>query len=144
MTEEMKNRRAFLEKTPDTDILRETGFAAERLIELEVSGGTGARHGERSLVRLAQRSGHRDGDWETRAGMVELRIPSCSNGSTARSNVDPSRRHLPQRPGDHKARPRHPPEQNGEWAIQRAQYMTLETVAALGDDSLVGLPAMAI
>jgi Transposase, Mutator family len=35
-------------------------------------------------------------------------------------------------------------EQNGEWAIQRAQYMTLETVAALGDDSVVGLPAMAI
>jgi putative transposase len=35
-------------------------------------------------------------------------------------------------------------EQNGEWAIQRAQYMTLETVAASGDDSVVGLPVMAI
>jgi len=34
-------------------------------------------------------------------------------------------------------------EQNDEWAVQRARYMTLETVASLGDDPLVGLPAVA-
>lgn len=31
-------------------------------------------------------------------------------------------------------------EQNDEWAVQRARYMTLETITALGDDPLVGLP----
>ena len=35
-------------------------------------------------------------------------------------------------------------EQNGEWAVQRARYMTLETMAALSDDAIVGLPAMVI
>ena len=35
-------------------------------------------------------------------------------------------------------------EQNDEWAVQRARYMTLETMAALSDDPLVGLPAMVI
>jgi putative transposase len=35
-------------------------------------------------------------------------------------------------------------EQNGEWAVQRARYMTLETMAALSDDPVVGLPAMVI
>ena len=35
-------------------------------------------------------------------------------------------------------------EQNDEWAVQRARYMTLETMAALSDDAIVGLPAMLI
>jgi putative transposase len=35
-------------------------------------------------------------------------------------------------------------EQNDEWAVQRARYMTLETMAALTDDPIVGLPAMVI
>ena len=34
-------------------------------------------------------------------------------------------------------------EQNDEWAVQRARYMTLETIAALSDDATVSLPAMA-
>jgi len=34
-------------------------------------------------------------------------------------------------------------EQNDEWAVQRARYMTLETITALRDDPLVGLPDMA-
>ena len=33
-------------------------------------------------------------------------------------------------------------EQNDEWAVQRARYMTLETMAAFSDDPVVGLPAM--
>jgi len=32
-------------------------------------------------------------------------------------------------------------EQNDEWAVQRARYMTLETIAPLSDDSIVGLPS---
>jgi transposase-like protein len=33
-------------------------------------------------------------------------------------------------------------EQNDEWAVQRARYMTLETIAPLSDNPLVSLPAM--
>jgi transposase-like protein len=34
-------------------------------------------------------------------------------------------------------------EQNDEWAVQRARYMRLETIAPLSDDPIVGLPAVA-
>ena len=34
-------------------------------------------------------------------------------------------------------------EQNDEWAVQRARYMTLETIAPLSDDPIVSLPAIA-
>jgi len=34
-------------------------------------------------------------------------------------------------------------EQSDEWAVQRARYMTLETIAPLSDDPIVGLPAVA-
>jgi len=34
-------------------------------------------------------------------------------------------------------------EQNEEWAVQRACYMTLETIAPLSDNPIVGLPAVA-
>ena len=34
-------------------------------------------------------------------------------------------------------------EQNDEWAVQRARYMTLETIGALSDDPIVKLPAVA-
>ncbi len=32
-------------------------------------------------------------------------------------------------------------EQNDEWAVQRARYMTLETIATMSDDPLISLPA---
>jgi len=34
-------------------------------------------------------------------------------------------------------------EQNDEWAVPRARYMTLVTIAPLSDDLIVGLPAVA-
>jgi putative transposase len=35
-------------------------------------------------------------------------------------------------------------EQNDEWMVQRARYMTLETMAPLSHDTPVSLPAMAV
>ncbi len=34
-------------------------------------------------------------------------------------------------------------EQNDEWSVQRARYMTLETIAPLSDDLTVSMPALA-
>jgi len=34
-------------------------------------------------------------------------------------------------------------EQNDEWAVQRARYMKLETIAPQSDDPTVSLPAIA-
>ena len=83
----MMDFRTLVEKAPDSDILREIiSFAAERLMEMEVSAATGAGYGEKSPHRLAQRNGHCEGDWETRAGTVELRIPSYERAVTFRAS----------------------------------------------------------
>ena len=53
------------------------------------------------------------------------------------------RRDLPERSRHHPARRRDLLEQNDEWAVQRARYITLETIAPMSDDPLVSLPAVA-
>jgi len=92
MTEDMMRLQAFLEKSADVDLLREmVGFAAQRLMELEVAGLTGAAHGERDPNRLNHRNGYRDRVWETRAGAVELRIPKLRKGSYFPGFLEPRR-----------------------------------------------------
>jgi putative transposase len=92
MTDEMMNLQALLEKSSDVDLLREMiGFAAQRLMEIEVEGLTGAPHGERHPDRLNQRNGYRERLWETRAGTVELRIPKLRKGSYFPGFLEPRR-----------------------------------------------------
>ena len=92
MTNEMMDLRATVEKSADADLLREMiGFAAQRLMELEVAGLTGAGYGEKAPERLAQRNGYRDRDWQTRAGTVELRIPKLRKGSYFPGFLEPRR-----------------------------------------------------
>jgi transposase-like protein len=92
MTDETMDLQALLGKSADADFLREMiGFAAQRLMELEVGGLTGAGYGEKSAERLAQRNGYRERDWETRAGTVELRIPKLRKGSYFPGFLEPRR-----------------------------------------------------
>ena len=64
MTEDNMDVQALLGKSADADFLREMiGFAAQRLMDLEVGGLTGAGYGEKNPERLAQRNGYRERDW---------------------------------------------------------------------------------
>ena len=92
MTDEMMTLRGLLEKSSDAELLREMiGFTAQRLMELEVEGLTGAGLGERNPERVTQRNGYRDRSWETRAGTVELRIPKLRKGSYFPGFLEPRR-----------------------------------------------------
>jgi len=92
MTKDMMDVQALVGKTADGDFLRDMiGFAAQRLMELEVGGLTGAAYGEKDGERLVQRNGYRDRDWETRAGTVELRIPKLRKGSYFPGFLEPRR-----------------------------------------------------
>jgi putative transposase len=92
MTDAMMSLRGLIEKAPDADLLREMiGFAAQRLMELEIGELTGAAYGEKDPERLAQRNGYRDRSWETGAGTVELRIPKLRKGSYFPGFLEPRR-----------------------------------------------------
>jgi transposase-like protein len=92
MTTQTMDLQSLLEKTTDPDFLRDMiGFTAQRLMELEVEGLTGASPGARTPGRVNQRNGYRDRDWETRAGTVELRIPKLRKGSYFPGFLEPRR-----------------------------------------------------
>jgi transposase-like protein len=92
MTADKMDLHALVGKSADGDFLRDMiGFAAQRLMELEVGGLTGAAYGEKDAERLVQRNGYRDRDWETRAGTVELRIPKLRKGTYFPGFLEPRR-----------------------------------------------------
>jgi transposase-like protein len=92
MTATNMDLKELLEKTADTDFLREMiGFTAQRLMELEVETLTGAPLSSRTADRLTHRNGYRAREWETRAGTVELRIPKIRQGSYFPGFLEPRR-----------------------------------------------------
>jgi putative transposase len=83
--------RSLVDKSGDADLLREMiGFAAEKLMALEVGAATGARYGEKT-ASSRPRNGYRDRDWQTRTGTAELRIPKLRIGRYFPSFLEPRR-----------------------------------------------------
>lgn len=92
MTSSMIDLGELLDKTDDAGFLRQMiGYAAQRLMDLELEGLCGAGYGERSEERTNQRNGYRERRWETRAGSVDLKIPKLRKGSYFPSFLEPRR-----------------------------------------------------
>src|SRR5919202_5907522 len=92
MTEDKVALIDLIEKTGDTGFVRDLlAFAAERLMEAETEGLTGAGKGERTAARLNTRNGYRDRAWDTRLGRVDLRIPKLRQGSSFPGFLEPRR-----------------------------------------------------
>ena len=86
MTDEKMNLRALVEKTPDADLLREMiGFAAQRLMELEVENLTGASYGEKSSERRPNAMAI-----VIAIGRPALARSSCASPSCARAATFPA------------------------------------------------------
>ena len=154
MTDDKITLRTLLEKSSDADLLREMiGFSAQRLMELEVEGRTGAEHGERTPERINHRNGYRDRPWETRAGTVDLKIPKehraklHSTNPLERVNGEIKRRTnvvgiFPNEDAITRLVGAVLLEQNDEWTVGR-RYMTLESIAPLSDNPTIKLSAVA-
>lgn len=81
MTNDTMYLQVLVGKSPDADFPRDViGFAAQRLMQLEVGNLTGAAYGEKDAERLAQRNGYRDRDWETPAGYGRAAHPQVAQG----------------------------------------------------------------
>ena len=92
MTDDRIALQALVEQAPDADFLREMiGFAAERLMAMEVDALCGAGHGERNAERTNMRNGYRERVWETQAGAVTLPIPKLRKGSYLPFFLEPRR-----------------------------------------------------
>jgi putative transposase len=77
----------------DPAFLREgVRVLAQELMELEVSQHLGAERYERGPERRGERNGHRDRQWDTRVGTIELAVPRVRDGSFFPSLLEPRRR----------------------------------------------------
>ena len=92
MTIDRMTLKALVEKGSDDDLLREMmAYVANRMMDMEVEGLTGAAHGERTPSRTNQRNGYRERAWETRVGTVDLEIPKLRKGSYFPAFLEPRR-----------------------------------------------------
>src|SRR3954449_11786739 len=80
MTDDRLALLELIEKRVDTDLIREMlGFAAGRVMELEMQACTGAAHGVRDPARQGQRDGYRGRGWGVRLGRG--RGPATASGA---------------------------------------------------------------
>jgi transposase-like protein len=84
-------RKAELGK--DVDFLKEgVRVLAQALMELELSQQLGAERHERTDERRGYRNGHRDREWDTRVGTLELQVPRVRDGGFVPSLLEPRKR----------------------------------------------------
>ncbi len=77
----------------DADFLREgVRVLTQALMEAEVTAQLGAERHERTAGRTGQRNGHRERQWDTRVGTVELQVPRVRDGSYFPSLLEPRKR----------------------------------------------------
>ena len=83
----------LIENDASDDLVRSMlHFAANEIMEMEVSAKTGGHLGERlGDDRQAYRNGYRNRTWETRVGSIDLAIPRLRKGSYFPSFVHPRR-----------------------------------------------------
>ncbi len=76
-----------------TDFLREgLRVLTQALMEAEVTAQLGAERHERTAGRTGQRNGHRERQWDTRVGTIELQVPRVRDGGYVPSLLEPRKR----------------------------------------------------
>jgi putative transposase len=74
------------------DVVRELlGHIVQRLMDFEIEQRCGAEYGERAEDRSNSRNGYRDRLWETRAGSIDVRIPSYAVAVVTSGFLEPRR-----------------------------------------------------
>ncbi len=87
MTDAVMSLRALAEKSADADVLREMiGFAAQRLMELEVGGLTGAAHGEKNPSGWPSATGIVTGTGRRGPAPSSCASRSCGRAVTSRAS----------------------------------------------------------
>lgn len=56
---------------------------AQALMSADADAVCGAAYGERSDERTNTRNGYRHREWDTRAGSIDLQVPSCGRAATS-------------------------------------------------------------
>jgi putative transposase len=75
----------LLGKGADAGLLRQMiEHVVQRVMEFDIENLCNAGYGERSAERANSRNGYRERLWETRAGSIPVKIPSCARGATSR------------------------------------------------------------
>ena len=92
MTDDRMALKALVEKASDNELLAGMlGFVADRLMALDVELLCNAGPHERAEERTNHRNGYRQRNWQTRAGVVALKVPKLRKGSYFPEFLEPRR-----------------------------------------------------